>query len=157
MHECAAKFAVETETGKKRAKEAKSVSPLLPGEATDMLIRLWSLCVPCARRFFCGDNNALRLIHLNDYVLDKTFVYGILQVSSWLGKDDFKWGVHDRWPPEPPKDLVTTLSKGFVPIHLQAKLTDDLLPQDMRKGLGSSSSGGTGATPASSSTSTVPS
>ena len=75
-------------------------------DAADILLKLFSKCVPCARRIFTGIRGPLRLLHVNDYILEKSFVYGIVSVSKWLGREHFGHGVHGRWPPAFPADLV---------------------------------------------------
>ena len=51
----------------------------------DTLYRLFSECVPAARRMFRGACLPLKLLHLNDYILEKAFVYSIVALSKWLG------------------------------------------------------------------------
>jgi len=43
---------------------------------------------------------------MNDYVLEKTFVYGIVALSKWLGAGRFPQGVYGQWPPKMPAELV---------------------------------------------------
>ena len=81
------------------------------------LFLLFSACVPCARRVFTDAYTSLRLLHVNDYVLEKTFVYGIVALSNWLGRDRFPYGVYGQWPPQMPADLVPKY-KAAEAIHL---------------------------------------
>ena len=69
------------------------------------LYRLWGLCFPEAARIFTANNSPLRLLHMNDYVLEKTFVYGIISVTKWLGKEWFPCGLR-KWPPKMPENLI---------------------------------------------------
>ena len=43
---------------------------------------------------------------MNDYVMEKAFVYGIVALSKWLGEKRFPMGVYGKWPPKMPADLV---------------------------------------------------
>jgi hypothetical protein len=99
----------------------------------DTLLRLFMAVVPCARRLFSGDHRPLRLLHLNDYVLEKAFVYGIVLLSKLMGKEWFPNGVFGRWPPEPPRDLVRR--------HIKPIVLDDELPPNLRQESASASSG----------------
>ena len=75
-------------------------------EAVETLFRLFELCVPSARKIFITSYTPLRLLHLNDYSLEKAFVYGIMALSKWLGRTKFPQGVHGRWPPKLPAEFV---------------------------------------------------
>ena len=44
------------------------------------------------------------MLHLNDYILEKTFVYANLCLSKWLGKEVSPQGIY-FWPPTAPADL----------------------------------------------------
>ena len=55
-------------------------------DAVQALFGLVIACVPCARRLFTDAYAPLRLLHVNDYVLEKAFVYGIVALSKWLGQ-----------------------------------------------------------------------
>jgi hypothetical protein len=90
------------------------------------------------QRIFLGNYNAARLLHLNDYVFDKAFVYGIVLLSKWIGKERFPQGVYGQWPPEFPDDLVS--KGGALPIDLDANPGDDLLPAHIRQGSAAASS-----------------
>ena len=82
------------------------------------LERLFKRCVPCANRIFTGNYSPLRMLHLNDYVLEKAFVYGILALSKWLGEKRFVYGVYGKWPPTFPEGLVHS-TQGSTSSHLQ--------------------------------------
>ena len=71
------------------------------GNPEDMLTTLFQQCVPHARKIFDGQNAPMKLFHVNDYVVEKTFVYGIMSLSKWLGEEWFSWGVY-YWPQAPP-------------------------------------------------------
>ena len=75
-------------------------------DPVDPLNRLFSACVPSARRVFMNAYAPLRLLHMNDYVLEETCVYGVVALSKWLGEERFPVGVFGKWPPQPPDDLV---------------------------------------------------
>ena len=63
--------------------------------------------VPYASRIFCGNYEVAQLLHLNDYVLEKTYVYAVLCLSKWLGKQVFPQGIYS-WLPTAPPDLYTS-------------------------------------------------
>ena len=73
-----------------------------------MLQTLLEQCVPYASKIFCGNYGALKLLHMNDYIIEKTFVYAIYCLSKWLGKDIFSWGIGASWPLAPPPDLYAS-------------------------------------------------
>ena len=75
-------------------------------DPVEALYRIFQRCVPRARDVFDGTHSALRLLHVNDYVMEKAFVWGIVALSKWLSKDRFPAGVYGEWPPKTPKDLV---------------------------------------------------
>ena len=87
-------------------------------DPVETLFLLFSACVPCARRVFTDAYTPLRLLHVNDYVLEKTFVYGIVALSKWLGQDRFAHGVYE-WPPQMPADLVPKY-KAAEAIHFDS-------------------------------------
>ena len=58
------------------------------------------------------------MLHLNDYVLEKTFVYAILCLSKWLGADTFPQGIYGKWPPAPPKNLYSC-DPDVVPVPVE--------------------------------------
>ena len=70
-----------------------------------MLETLLEQCVPYSSKVFCGNVGVMKLLHMNDYIIEKTFVYAIVCLSKWLGKDIFSWGIYGTWPPAPPPDL----------------------------------------------------
>ena len=45
------------------------------------------------------------MFHANDYIIEKTFVYGIICLSKWLSKDRFQEGLYGHWPPKMPDHL----------------------------------------------------
>ena len=91
------------------------------------LERLFKRCVPCANRIFTGNYSPLRMLHLNDYVLEKAFVYGILALSKWLGEKRFVYGVYGKWPPPFPEGLLPS-TRGSTSIHLTDLLDEDDAP-----------------------------
>jgi len=91
---------------------------LLGPDPVDTLFRLFSAFLPLARQVFQGAYTPLRLLHVNDYVLDKAFVYGIVALSKWIREEHFPSGVYGHWPPRFPADLL--------PIPIQVDIPDDL-------------------------------
>ena len=70
----------------------------------EVLFRLWERCMPCARKVFEGPFSPLRLLHLNEYIMEKTFVYGVICMGKWLDEKKFPQGVY-TWPPQLPPNL----------------------------------------------------
>ena len=62
-------------------------------DAVDTLYRLFSATVISPRQVFAGARHPKMLLHINEYILEKTFVYGILALSKWLGKERFPCGI----------------------------------------------------------------
>ena len=115
-------------------------------DPVEALYRLFSACVPCARNVFTGVYRPLRLLHANEYVLDKAFVYGIVALSKWLGAERFRQGVYGQWPPTFPAALAAhggaPPDKGSPHIDLEASTGDDHHPRhEGVKSAASSSSG----------------
>jgi len=52
-----------------------------------------------ARLIFVGERGPHKLLHVNDYNMDKAFVYAILLLSKLLGQAAFPSGFFDKWPP----------------------------------------------------------
>jgi len=131
------------------------VDPLAPRSHTghdpvETLFILFSACVPQARRVFTGHYTPLRLLHVNDYVLEKAFVYGIVALSKWLGEENFPQGVFGHWPPNVPEGLVAewtsaatvdvdTVASTSSPLS-SGHLDDAHLPPHLRVGSAAASS-----------------
>ena len=96
--------------------------------------------MPKARRVFDGNYRPLKLLHVNDYVMEKAFVYGIVALSKWLGEERFPYGVYGQWPPKFPAALVPR-SLGSPQVDLEASTSDDHLPPSLRQGSPAASSG----------------
>ena len=78
------------------------------------------------RQVLTGNYSPLRLLHINDYVLEKAFVYGIIALSKWLGEDLFAKGVFGQWPPPGLYGLVTEwISADVVDIDAVASSSSD--------------------------------
>ena len=69
------------------------------------LLKLFDKCFPHARKVFVHHHSPLRMLHVNDYSMEKTFVYGIILLSKWMGADRFPHGIFG-WPPPFPADLM---------------------------------------------------
>ena len=87
------------------------VDEVLPREhfgrfPVETLYALFSAFLPHAQHVFVGAYSPLRLLHVNDYVLEKAFVYGIIALSKWLGEERFPPGVFGQWPPQVPAGLA---------------------------------------------------
>ena len=59
----------------------------------------------CVGHVFSGDRNVERLLHMNEYCLDKAFVCGVYCLSKWLGATRFPHGIFD-WPPRVPDSAL---------------------------------------------------
>ena len=46
------------------------------------------------------------VLQANEYNMDKSFVYGVIMLSKWLGQDRFPAGVYGMWPPDPPPGVI---------------------------------------------------
>ena len=98
-------------------------------EPVETLLRLFSACVPFARRVSIGPYSPLRLPHATDYVLEKAFVYGIVALSKWLGEERFPQGVFGQWPPNAPAGLVAEwTAPDAVDIDTEATASHPLAP-----------------------------
>ena len=77
-------------------------------DPVEILAKLFKKCIPLSEKIFHHSYNPHRLLHMNDWCLEKAFVYGILCLSKWMlhlyppGK-----GL-SHWPPKPPDELVFT-------------------------------------------------
>ena len=74
-------------------------------DPVDMLSRLCAWLVPRAEDVFVKGKAYLNLLHLNDYVLDKTFVYCVRMLSKWLGHKRFPQGIFS-WPVSIPPEVL---------------------------------------------------
>ena len=79
-----------------------------------MLMTLFEQCVPHARKIFAGNFEPMKLLHMNEYVIEKTFVYAMICLSKFLGDEWFPWGVF-VWPPAPPPDIYVS-NPDIVPV-----------------------------------------
>ena len=68
---------------------------------------LFEQCVPHARKIFAGNYGPMKLLHMNNCVIEKTFVYAIFCLSKFLGDHWFSWGVF-KWPPAPPPSVYAS-------------------------------------------------
>ena len=105
---------------------ANSAGHQLPREARDAaqdLFNFFGRCVPKASLPFSQFFTPLKLLHYNDYVMDKAFVYGIIALSKWLGSARFPLGIFGSWPPEPPAAVQTALDSINVPHAMSASST----------------------------------
>jgi hypothetical protein len=119
--------------------DVEAPKTMLGHDAVEVLLVLFSKCVPNARRLFDGAYRPARLLHVNDYVLDKAFVYGIVVLSKWMGVERFPQGVYGQWPPQFPEDLVPQ-SRSSGSADLGAPLGEDPLPPHLRQGSRAASS-----------------
>jgi hypothetical protein len=87
-------------------------------DAKNMLDILLSKCIPYSEKIFLERYGVTKLLHINDYVIEKTFVYAIMCLSKWLGQDIFTCGIY-KWPPLPPADLEA--SEALVVPHTDDK------------------------------------
>ena len=67
------------------------------------LLKVFQACLPHAQKAL-RQNEAytpIRILHMNDYVMEKAFVWGIIAFSKWMTVHNFPLGVFD-WPPARP-------------------------------------------------------
>ena len=95
-----------------------------------------------------GPYTPLRLLHANDYVMEKAFVYGILALSKWLGQGRYPQGIYGAWPPKIPRSQVPdNLAASAVdliappPLPPPAEAPPDDRPRHLRRGRPAASSG----------------
>ena len=69
-----------------------------------MIMTLLEQCVPCARKIFTGNYTPIKMLHMQDYVIEKTFVYAMMMLTKFLGAQQLPWGVF-KWPPAAPPDI----------------------------------------------------
>ena len=89
-------------------------------EAATAMTALLVECIgPMAREIFTGMMHPKRMLHANDYSLDKTFVYAIVLLSKYLGPETYPCGVYDVWPPTMPatEDTKTDFPPSVEPMH----------------------------------------
>ena len=98
-------------------------------DGCEALRKLLQHCIPEADRIFVKGtlHGYDSLLHQNEYILDKAFVYGIMCLSRWFGPRNFPWGIYGTWPPKFPENVVP--KGGAVPIDISADQGDDLLPK----------------------------
>lgn len=78
-------------------------------DAEKLLKTLLDKVAPGSSRYvFNGARGLLRMLHLNDYVVDKTFVCCIICLSKWLKQETFPQGIFD-WPPLVPSSMIPQL------------------------------------------------
>jgi hypothetical protein len=69
----------------------------------DLAVALMHMFVACvgadARLIFVGERGPHRLLHVNEYNMDKAFVYAMLLLSRILKQQSFPSGFYDTWPP----------------------------------------------------------
>jgi hypothetical protein len=71
-------------------------------EPQEALMAVFQRIIPHARAIFMDNHSPLKILHRNDYIMDKAFVYGTLLLSKWFGPDRFAQGVYGDWPPPGP-------------------------------------------------------
>ena len=86
--------------------------PISGRDAASALLSIFKKCIPMPSSIFAGQASLRHLIHLNDYVLDKSFVYGAIMLGKWLGRDRLPAGVFGFWPPDPPPGAIPDAFAG---------------------------------------------
>ena len=82
-----------------------STSKLVPRDYKETLYNLFVKVVPRAGSIFKGVYHPSILLHINNYQVEKAFVYGIIALSKWLGQAKFPQGIYGNWPPQVPADF----------------------------------------------------
>ena len=75
-------------------------------DAAAGLLAIFKKCVPSPSQIFGGAASLRHVLHANEYNMDKSFVYGVIMLSKWLGQDRFPAGVYGMWPPDPPPGVI---------------------------------------------------
>ena len=78
-----------------------------PEQALKVLLRL---VVPYHADIFCHAVTPIRLLRLNEYIIDKAFLYAVVSISKWLGRKNYPQGLYGQWPPPPPPHIKNLLS-----------------------------------------------
>ena len=97
--------------------------PLGTKDAKQTLMALLEKCVPHATKIFTGNYEVSQLLHLNDYVLEKTFVYAIVCLSKWMGEKVFPQGIYGHYPPAAPMDIY-----GCDPVPHEDEVPSSAVP-----------------------------
>ena len=74
-------------------------------DASEALLELWKLIVPCARDIFTGSYSPARAFAHCDYTMEGAFIFGAIVLSKLLGTEKFPCGVYGKWPPALPTAL----------------------------------------------------
>ena len=101
----------------------------------EMFKILFDKCVPHGHKIFEGNMQPLKLLHMNDYVIEKAFVYAVISLSKWMGKDMYPCA-SANWPPKAPDNLLavgpdvvlfssTTGSSAGLPASSSSGLSED--------------------------------
>ena len=76
------------------------------GATREPVHALMTLLVACistqARLIFTGNKGPLKLLHVNEYNLDKSFIYAMVVLSKIMGEHGFPCGLFGEWPPPLP-------------------------------------------------------
>ena len=80
----------------------------------------------------------MKMLHMNDNVIENTFVYAMIVLSKWLGTAYFPHSVFGNWPPDPPAGLLSGAS-DVVPLNIPSAFVGG----DIGGGAAASSSDGT--------------
>ena len=95
-------------------------------EAANTLSQLFISILPLAQRALrqADTYTPLRILAMNDYVMEKAFVWGVIAFSKWLTPEHFPQGVYE-WPPaQPPSAAAMIRSEPVrviddVPAHVR--------------------------------------
>ena len=114
------------------APPAIGASPDPPGT----LLKLFQACFPMAKQVLEQSESytPIRILHMNDYNMEKAFVWGVIAFSKWLGVESFPLGVYN-WPPARPGGAAPEVRSE--PVHV-----GDDAPAPLRVDLPSASSRG---------------
>ena len=75
-------------------------------DAAAALLAIFRKCVPSPSQIFGGPASLPHILHINNYNMDKSFVYGAIMLSKWLTIERFPRGVYGVWPPDPPPGAI---------------------------------------------------
>ena len=91
-----------------------------------MLQALLRRVVPRSTEIFSGAYSPMNLLHANDYIVCKAFVYAVVALSKWLGSERFPQGLYGTWPPQAPADVAPPAPPTAPPAALPSMSSSDV-------------------------------
>ena len=95
-------------------------------DAAAALLSVFTKCVPKAKDIFKDTYSIPRLFHACRYVMELSFVFGIVCLGKWVQPALFPCGVYGSWPPELPEDLQAALPAPPAPIEVDSEVESEV-------------------------------